>query len=413
MGRRSRRRSLLARIPHLTGLVTRGTLPRMPMAILIVLDGVGAGFAPDAADFNDFDQPSTLAHVWQAANGIDAPNLQDFGYLAVGGAGPDPVGTNREFDSSFGRLKPLSKGGKDSVTGHWEMMGIVVPTAFPTYPNGFPTDLMQRFEMRIGVGTLGNRPASGTSIIAELGVEHIETGKPIVYTSADSVFQIAAHEGIVPIERLYEMCLIARELCEGGNGVQRVIARPFEGKPGEFTRTDRRKDYPLEPPVNLIDQISAQFGPVFGIGVVPELFGGRGFLNVRRTQNNAEHAVMLQEAMAGSNAFIFANFEDTDMRFGHRNDPIGFAECLKEFDTTLDMVLGQMREDDLLILTSDHGNDPTTPSTDHSREYIPFVQVKRGSGIRTNLGDQDGFAKVGEAVEAHLAVQLMIENRPN
>ncbi len=386
--------------PILARSVT-GTLPGvMARVIVIVLDGVGAGEAPDAAEFDDYDHPSTLQHVWEAAGSIDAPVLQDFGYLGVGSAGTLPSGRLKNLDAKFGRLKPLSKGGKDSVTGHWEMMGVVVPTAFPTYPEGFPRDLIEAFEAQVGVESLGNKPASGTAIISELGEEHMRTGKPIVYTSADSVFQIAAHEAVVPIDRLYQMCAVAREL----STVQRVIARPFEGTPGAFVRTDRRKDFPLAPPENLVDRIAAQYGSVFGIGVVPELFGGRGFLEVRRTQNNAEHAVMLSEAMRGDSRFIFANFEDTDMRFGHRNDPIGFAGCLAEFDETLRVVIENMKDDDLLILTADHGNDPTTASTDHSREYIPFVQVMRGTGMREHLSDQDGFGRVGDAVAHHLNI---------
>lgn len=376
----------------------------MSRAIVIVLDGVGAGEAPDAADFNDFDHPSTLAHVWEASGGISAPVLQDIGFLASGGAGPKPVGNLQGVSSSYGRLRPMSKGGKDSVTGHWEMMGVVVPTAFPTYPHGFPASLISEFERRIGVETIGNKPASGTSIISELGVEHMRTGKPIVYTSADSVFQIAAHEQVVAIDRLYAMCKVARELCVGEDGVQRVIARPFEGSPGAFVRTDRRKDFPLPPPENLVDRVAKCYGPVFGIGVVPELFGGRGFQAERRTQNNAEHAVMLKEAMSGDSRFIFANFEDTDMRFGHRNDPLGFAGCLSEFDVTLSQVLADLREDDLLILTADHGNDPTTPSTDHSREFIPFVQLRLGPNVREHLPDQDGFARIGDAVAHQLNI---------
>jgi phosphopentomutase len=298
----------------------------------------------------------------------------------------------------------MSKGGKDSVTGHWEMMGITIDKPFPTYPQGFPKPLMQAFEARIGSTTLGNRPASGTVIVEELGAEHLRTSMPIVYTSADSVFQIACHEEVVPIDKLYDMCRIARELCVGEDAVQRVIARPFLGKPGAFVRTDRRKDFPLPPPENVVDRIAARFGPVFGIGVVPELFNGRGFLSVKRTQNNAEHAVLLSEAIEGDHTFIFANFEDTDMRFGHRNDPTGFARCLKEFDIVLTDVLSKLRDDDLLILTADHGNDPTTPSTDHSREYVPFVKIRKGSGVRERLGDLRGFAHVGAAVEKQLGL---------
>jgi phosphopentomutase len=368
----------------------------MNRAIVIVLDGVGAGEAPDAHEFGDEIDPNTLLHVAEAAGGIDAPLLADIGFLSSTGA--EGGSSVRNLDSAFGRLKPLSKGGKDSVTGHWEMMGVVVPEAFPTYPNGFPSDLISAFEARIGSGILGNKAASGTAIIAELGAEHMTTRKPIVYTSADSVFQIACHEGVVPIERLYEMCRIARELC----GVQRVIARPFEGPPGAFVRTDRRKDFPLPAPENLLDRLHKA---TFGIGVVPELFAGRGFRPVRRTQNNAEHWLMMDEALESDASFIFANFEDFDMRFGHRNDAIGFAGCLTEFDRELQARLPKLGEGDLLILTADHGNDPTTPSTDHSREYVPFVAVRLGGSIRKPLGDLDGFAHVGDAVAHHLGVE--------
>jgi phosphopentomutase len=365
---------------------------------VIVLDGVGAGEAPDAAEFGNSDRPSTLLHVWQAAGGIKAPWLADVNYLSVGSAGEWSDGLETAFDAAAGRLEPLSKGGKDSVTGHWEMMGITVPKPFPTYPRGFPEDLVRAFEARIGRKTLGNRPASGTQIIAELGAEHLETGAPIIYTSADSVFQIACHEEVVPIDELYGYCRAARDLCVGEHGVQRVIARPFLGSAGAFTRTDRRKDFPLPAPTNFVDHIAENTGPVFGIGVVPELFAGRGFREVRRTQNNAEHEEMLAEALGSDSTFIFANFEDTDMRFGHRNDPQGFAECLADFDHTLAGVMQRLAHGDLLIVTADHGNDPTTDSTDHSREYVPFVAIRRGSGWRKRLGDLAGFDHVGKAV---------------
>lgn len=377
----------------------------MSRAIVIVLDGVGAGEAPDAHEFGNDDHPSTLKHVWDVAGPIEAPLLTDLNFFAAGAAGDVSTGRDQRLDSVYSRLKPLSKGGKDSVTGHWEMMGVVIDAPFPTYPSGFPADLIEAFERRIGSKVLGNRAASGTAIIAELGEEHLKTGRPIVYTSADSVFQVACHESIVPIERLYEMCLAAREICVGEHGVQRVIARPFEGLAGAFSRTDRRKDFPLPPPQNLVDRLAMEFGEVFGIGVVPELFAGRGFRAVRRTQNNEEHAVMLVEAMHTDAKFIFANFEDTDMRFGHRNDPVGFAGSLVEFDRILSTVVDALGPDDLLVLTADHGNDPTTQSTDHSREYVPFVAVRRGSGQRLSLGDLEGFAHVGSSVANHLGVE--------
>ncbi|MFQ3588116.1 MAG: phosphopentomutase [Fimbriimonadaceae bacterium] len=370
-------------------------------AILVVLDGVGVGAAPDAPAFNDPHLPHTLQNVWDHAGPIKAPTLARCGLFASGGVVaptlPEPgafEGGLAGLGAKFGRLKPRSKGGKDSVTGHWEMMGLVLDEPFPTYPNGFPIPLIGEFEKAIGTRTLGNRPASGTAIIAELGQEHVETGFPIVYTSADSVFQIAAHEEIVPIENLYRWCETARELCRAPNNVQRVIARPFEGRPGAFRRTERRRDYPLTPETNLLDAIAERFGPTFGIGVVPELFGGRGFRPVRRTQSNPEHAAMLAEALRSDASFIFANFEDFDMLYGHRSDPDGFARCLEQFDAMLAEILGALGPGDLLILTSDHGNDPTDDSTDHTREYAPICVVAHG--LKTEpVGDLDGFACVG------------------
>jgi phosphopentomutase len=288
--------------------------------------------------------------------------------------------------------------GKDSVTGHWEMMGAVVTEAFPTYPNGFPPEILEAFAREVGVDVLGNKPASGTAIIAELGEEHMRTGHPILYTSADSVLQIAAHEDIIPIGRLYDMCLTAREICVAPHNVQRVIARPFIGEPGNFQRTTQRKDYPLPPPSNLVDVIE----DVRGIGVVPELFAGRGFKVTPRTQSNAEHEVALLEAMAAQDArFIFANFEDFDMLYGHRSNPDGFAECLEEFDHTLARIQAALQPEDLLILTADHGNDPTDASTDHTREYVPLAVIGLPPQAR---GDEDGLSVVGDLVRAHLGV---------
>jgi phosphopentomutase len=365
----------------------------MKRAIVIVLDGCGAGAAPDAARFGDHDGPSTLYHVWEFAGRLNAPNLERLGFLAAAGIPGVPEGR-------FGRLRELSMG-KDSVTGHWEMMGVVTETAFPTYPNGFPTELVEAFTSAIGREVLANRPASGTQIIQEFGAEHIATAEPILYTSADSVFQIAAHEDVVPIETLYDWCRIARALCVPPHNVQRVIARPFLGSREEgFRRTERRKDFPLAAPANLLDQI----GDVDGIGVVPELFDGRGFRLRRRTQSNAEHEVALLEALQGDARFIFANFEDFDMLYGHRNDPAGFALALEAFDRFLDRLLDKLAPDDLLMLTSDHGNDPTTPSTDHSREYVPVALF--GSGVLpANLGDVDGMTAVGATVATHLGVE--------
>jgi phosphopentomutase len=359
----------------------------MKRAIVIVLDGVGAGAAPDVEAFGDTDQPSTLKHVWDAVGGFHAPNLGACGFLAAGGIPVDPAD-----GAQFGRLRPLSQGGKDSVTGHWEMMGIVLDTRFPTYPDGFPIPLVKAFEREIETQTLGNRAASGTKIIEDLGELHMDTGFPIIYTSADSVFQIACHEAVVPIERLYEMCQIARRLCQAPDNVQRVIARPFDGKPGAFRRTERRKDFPFDAPKNLCDEI----GDVYGVGVVPELFNGRGFRPTARTQQNEEHFKALNVALDSDARFIFANFEDFDMLFGHRNDPAGFAKCLERFDVMLGDIQAKLGEGDLLLLTADHGNDPTTASTDHSREYVPLVAIALETvGV---AGDMDGFTHVATLV---------------
>lgn len=368
-----------------------GSLNTVKRAIVVVLDGCGAGAAPDFAEFNDVASVHTVQNVWNHVGGFHAPNLAHIGYLAACGIGDAPT-------ANFARLLPLSRG-KDSVTGHWEMMGVVTEVAFPTYPNGFPSDLVRQFEREIGRPVLGNKPASGTTIIAELGEEHVATGRPILYTSADSVFQIAAHESVVPVEQLYDWCRVARRLCVVPNNVQRVIARPFIGKPDAWHRTENRKDFPVTPPENLVDRISAKFGSVLGIGVVPELFDGRGFQPIRRTQNNAEHWSVLKSKLDDPNSFIFVNFEDFDMLYGHRSDPSGFARCLEEFDVVLGALLAKLTLDDLLILTADHGNDPTDVSSDHSREYVPCAVVGKTEHIH---GDMVGMGHVGDLVWKHL-----------
>ena len=360
----------------------------MPRAILLVMDGCGAGAAPDAAAFGDTHAPSTLKHVFEAAP-FQAPTLARLGLLTAAGIPSKPS------EGRWGRLRPMSQGGKDSVTGHWEMAGIRETERFPTYPDGFPNDLVSEFERRIGIEVLGNRAASGTEILAELGEEHRRTGKPILYTSADSVFQVAAHEAVVPVERLYEWCEIGRMM----SPVQRVIARPFVGESGRYTRTERRKDWPLVPPPNLIDAI----GGVRGIGVVPELFGGRGFLSGPRTQSNEEHGAALIAALDEDARFVWANFEDFDMKYGHRSDPEGFARCLEAFDAYLADFLPRLQDDDLLILTADHGNDPTDDSTDHTREFAPVVVWSPGMPSQA-LGDVDGYDAAGATVAAWLGV---------
>jgi phosphopentomutase len=385
-----------------------GELP-MKRAIVLVMDGCGVGEAPDAPLFGDHDHPNTIKHVWDHAGGVAAPLLTELGLFAAAGVVGADAKSAPGLTASYGRLREVSIGGKDSVTGHWEMMGIVTEEPFPTYPNGFPEALIAQFEGRIGRQILGNKPASGTAIIAELGEEHVKSGKPILYTSADSVFQIACHEAVVPIEELYRICQIGRELCIPPDGVQRVIARPFVGDAENgFKRTERRKDFPLEAPANLIDLIAEALGPVHGIGVVPELFAGRGFKATHRTQNNAEHEVALMQALEGNAPLIFGNFEDFDMLYGHRNDPGGFADCLERFDGTLRRIVDRLREDDLLIITADHGNDPTTLSTDHSREFVPGIVVARGERAAEIRPDVEGMTAIGATVAKHLGLDWPI-----
>ncbi|MFN4034250.1 MAG: phosphopentomutase [Fimbriimonadales bacterium] len=375
-------------------------------AILIVLDGCGVGAAPDAADYGDVGEnhPNTLGHLAEAVGGLSLPTLQALGLGNITPLrGVPPADAPR---AHYGKVQPHSKG-NDSVTGHWEMMGVHTDAPFPTYPDGFPPEVMQAFESRIGRQTLGNYPASGTEIIRRLGAEHLRTGKPIVYTSADSVFQIAAHEAVIPVEELYRMCEIARELLQPPHHVQRVIARPFIGdSPETFRRTENRHDFPLPPPPNLIDALAQRGVGVYGVGVVPELFVYRGFRHAERTQSNSEHHQALTRALASDCAFIFANFEDFDMLYGHRNDPEGFARALEAFDGMLAELLALMQPTDWLILTADHGNDPTTPSTDHSREYLPLLIYSPSVAAGRDLGVRRTLADIGATIGARWGVSL-------
>jgi phosphopentomutase len=296
--------------------------------------------------------------------------------------------------------------GKDSVTGHWEMMGVVLETAFPTFPTGFPPDLIAEFERRIGRGTIGNVVASGTEILNRLGAEHVRTGKPIVYTSADSVFQIAAHEDVVPIAEQYRICEIAFEMVGKGHGVGRVIARPFIGQPGAFRRTANRHDYALEPIEDtLLDVLTARAIPVISIGKVRDLFAGRGVAKSRHTASDDEGVDGVLEAMRDERAgLIFANLVDFDAVYGHRNDIAGYAANLERFDTRLGPLLERLESTDLLIITGDHGNDPSTPSTDHSREFVPVLFAGAGVRAGTDIGTRASFADLGQTLAANFGV---------
>ena len=364
-------------------------------AIVIVLDSVGIGELPDAALYED-QGSNTLGNI-AAAVPLHIPTLVSLGLdrlVAIPGASPvvTPGG-------AFGRMAERSAG-KDSVTGHWELMGIVLERAFPTFPKGFSPELIQAFEERIGRPSIGNVVASGTTIVDELGPQHMETGFPIVYTSADSVFQIAAHEAIVPVPKLYEWCDVAYDLAVRGLGLGRVIARPFIGLPGSFARTSNRHDYAM-PPIaeTLLDRLVAGGHHVTSVGKIADLFAGQGISESHPTKSDADGMDRVDALMATQErGLIFANLVDFDSLYGHRNDTAGYGANLDRFDARLATLLPRLRPDDLLIVTADHGNDPTTPSTDHAREYVPVLACGAGVRAGADLGTRATFADLGQTL---------------
>ena len=376
--------------------------PVYSRAIVIVLDSAGIGELPDAASYGD-QGSNTLGNIARSLP-LRVPTLAALGLdrLVPGLAAHDGPAGRR---GAYGRMAEASAG-KDSVTGHWEMMGIVLDKPFPTFPHGFDPALIAEFERRIGRGTLGNVVASGTEIIDRLGPEHIRTGKPIVYTSADSVFQIAAHEDVIPIAEQYRICEIAFDLVARGVGVGRVIARPFVGAPGAFTRTAHRHDYALEPTgQTLLDLLASSGVPVVAIGKINDLFAGRGIGRAVPTASDAEGMDRVREAMRDTRrGLIFTNLVDFDTMYGHRNDLAGYGANLERFDARLADILPSLAPSDLLVITADHGNDPSTPSTDHSREYVPVLltgaRVKGG----TDIGTRPTFADLGQTLAANFGV---------
>jgi phosphopentomutase len=371
----------------------------MPRACVIVLDAVGAGELPDAADFGD-EGSDTLGNVAKAVGGLDLPNLEAFGLGNVKeleGCPPQPGAP-----AIAGRLLERSKG-KDTTTGHWELMGLVTEQPFPTYPHGFPFELLDPFMHRTGRGVLGNKAASGTEIIEELGEEHQRTGKWIVYTSADSVFQIAAHVDTILLDELYRGCEIAREILTGKHAVGRVIARPFEGEPGNYVRTPDRHDWSLKPrQPNYLTLVREAGRQVHGVGKIRDIFAGVDIDESHPTRSNVDGITQTEKLLRElEDGLIFVNLVETDMLWGHRNDPVNFHRCLQDFDRRLPDLLGELREGDLLILTSDHGCDPTTPSTDHSREHALLLAYVEGryAGGQVHEGE---FADVGSTVNAFL-----------
>jgi phosphopentomutase len=372
---------------------------------LIVLDSAGIGEMPDAADWGDAGA-DTFGNILKTKQ-FDLPNLQKLG---LGNIRPlDGVPPIDEPIGSYGKCA-LKSNGKDTTTGHWEMAGIVLTKAFPTYPNGFPPEVVDRFVAEAKVpGILGNVPASGTEIIKELGEEHVRTGKPIVYTSADSVFQIAAHEEVIPIERQYEICEIARRILDGEHKVGRVIARPFLGhNAGDFKRTENRHDYAVAPPAeNLLPLLKENGLDVVCIGKIASIYDSVGVTEDLTAKNNDQAVDQTVNALnADSRGLIFSNLVDFDMLFGHRRDPQGYADALAHFDSRLPEIFGAMRDGDLLIITADHGNDPTFRGTDHTREYAPLLVYGKSSKHGINLGTRESLADIGQTVAANFGLKL-------
>jgi phosphopentomutase len=360
--------------------------------ILIVLDSVGAGALPDAAEYGDVGS-NTLGNTARAVGGLHMPHLEALGLghtTAVLGVPPAP-----QPRGAYGRMAEASRG-KDTTVGHWELAGVISARPLPTYPQGFPAEWVAEFERRIGRAVLGNKVASGTEIIAELGAEHIRTGRPILYTSADSVFQVAAHEEVIPVPELYRICKLARELLQGEHAVGRVIARPFVGTAGNFTRTANRRDWSLPPPEEtVLDRLVAAGYAVQAVGKIEDIFAGRGITLAEHTQDNMHGVEVTLAFMARPEAgLIFTNLVDFDMRWGHRNNAAAYAQGLEAFDARLPEMMAAMRSDDLLILTADHGCDPTTPSTDHSREYVPLLVYGQAVRPGVDLGTRATFIDV-------------------
>ena len=375
----------------------------MKRAILLILDSVGIGAMPDAHEYGD-EGSNTLANTAKATGGLNLPHMGAMGLGKI----HEIMGVDAPSKPSaaYGKAAEASVG-KDTVTGHWEIAGCVLDTPLNTYPDGFSKEIMDEFERRIGRGTLGNVVASGTEIIKDLGEEHMATGKPIVYTSADSVFQIAAHEEIIPIAELYKMCEIAREMLMGDWTVGRVIARPFIGESAEtFKRTSNRHDYSLDPFCKtMLDYIKEDGQTVYGVGKIKDIFNGKGVTKtVRTTSNQDGMAKTLEAVREDSDGLIFINLVDFDMLFGHRNNPQGYKEALEEVDRWIPELLKTMKADDLLIISADHGCDPTTPSTDHSREYIPLLVYGKSVTPR-DLGIRNSFNDIGKTILDYLDIE--------
>ena len=377
-------------------------MDRIERVILVILDSVGVGALPDAARYGD-EGSDTLGNLARSVGGLQLPNLQTMGLGNIHSIlGVPPASSPL---AAYGRMAEQSAG-KDTTIGHWEIAGLISPQALPTYPHGFPRELIAEYERRIGRKTLGNYPASGTVILEELGAEHMRTGFPIVYTSADSVFQAAAHEEIIPVEELYRLCGIARELLQGEHNVGRVIARPFLGTPGAFQRTDRRRDFSAPPPGRtLLDHVKQAGQTVWAVGKIEDIFAGQGISYAVHTHHNMDGIDKTLQAMQEVGpGLVFTNLVDFDMVYGHRNNAAGYAAALRAVDERVPELIAALRSDDVLLFTADHGCDPTTASTDHSREYVPLLVWGDAVLGGINLGTRSTFADVGATIAAWLGV---------
>lgn len=378
-------------------------MPRFDRIACIVLDSVGIGALPDAEAFGDAGA-HTLGHIAEYKHGLHMPN---FARLGLGNIEPiEGIQAVKHPEASIGKMAEVSAG-KDTTTGHWELMGIYTEKAFKTYPHGFPDDLMTRFSERIGRGVLGNKPASGTAIIEELGQKHMETGDVIVYTSADSVFQIAAHEDVIPLDELYRICKVARELTlDPEHMVVRVIARPFVGKPGAFKRTANRHDYSIKPPgPTVLDYLKDAGLDVIAIGKIADIYDGEGITHAIKTKDNMDGVDQLIDTLKQSfQGLAFLNMVDFDSKYGHRRDPEGYGRALEEADERLPEIIDALDKNDLLIITADHGNDPTHTGTDHTREYVPLFVYSPSQTRTTSLGIRETLSDVGATIADNFGV---------
>jgi phosphopentomutase len=371
-------------------------------AVLIVLDSVGIGELPDAADFDDVGA-DTLGHIAQSVDGFDMPNMRSLGLGNIDGV--DDLAATDEPCANFGRMNEISPG-KDTTSGHWEFAGVLVDKPFRTFPDGFPADIIEEFCDRAGVdGVLGNKAASGTVIIEELGREHEATGKPIVYTSADPVFQIAACEDIVGLDTLYQWCEIAYDIVTP-RGISRVIARPFVGEWPDYERTSDRKDFAFPPPKKTVMEALVEHGiDVTGVGKISDIYSGRGITDKIKTHDNDHGVEVTLECIKERSGFVFTNLVDFDSKYGHRRDPEGYARALERFDSQLPEIIDTLEDDDLLIITADHGNDPTYKGTDHTREYVPVIALVKGGGWGNDLGTRSCFSDIGATVADYFGVE--------